>query len=553
MTAKSVRPIKLLLAYMREHYMVYLLGALALVGADFFDVVATRSMGWIIDSFAKAQGGKADKSFYELVGLLIFSQIMMVFFRFGWRITLARQTHLAAGELINNIWRNARYFSKKQLAEEYSRGVLMNASTSDVSMAKSVYGFILVGLIDVPILVVIVSSTMFAIDSVMTLWILAVFMLAPYFIKKLSDVEMDRYRSAQETLSKFDDLASQSIATIRMQRLTQTGTYWTARLIKAADFFRRKRLRAIFTSLSFYPIMGGASFISFIVLFSIGISRVLSGAMTVGDFVAIQGLTFMLQNPLMEFGFVISDFRKGLTSLDRLQAISLAPKEEYLRGPGEMAVDTNTQEVLRFENLSYEIVDFKRKIFSNLSMTLARGDRLGIWGEIGRGKSTLLNVLSGNERSYQGAVYLGGKKIESYSHSALAEFVGIVPQRPFLFSDSIKNNIVLDRPYSEEKLWMALNLAGVDGDVRTFPSGIDTMLGEWGINLSGGQKQRLTLARALYRDPQLLFLDDCLSAVDTITEARILDNLDKHLKDTTLVWVAHRKSTLKKCNKFLEL
>ena len=111
----------------------------------------------------------------------------------------------------------------------------------------------------------------------------------------------------------------------------------------------------------------------------------------------------------------------------------------------------------------------------------------------------------------------------------------------------------MDRDISDEAIWKYLDLAGLKEDVEGFPHKLDTQLGEWGINLSGGQKQRLTLARALARDPKLLFLDDCLSAVDTITEERILKNLDTHLKDVTLVWVAHRKSTLKYCNHTFEL
>jgi ATP-binding cassette subfamily B multidrug efflux pump len=111
----------------------------------------------------------------------------------------------------------------------------------------------------------------------------------------------------------------------------------------------------------------------------------------------------------------------------------------------------------------------------------------------------------------------------------------------------------MDRDLSDEEVWRFLDLAGLKEDVESFPNKLDTQLGEWGINLSGGQKQRLSLARALARQPRLLFLDDCLSAVDTITEERILKNLDQHLKDVTLVWVAHRKSTLKYCNHTFEL
>ena len=152
-----------------------------------------------------------------------------------------------------------------------------------------------------------------------------------------------------------------------------------------------------------------------------------------------------------------------------------------------------------------------------------------------------------------GSVELYGRPFSAYSHEHLRNYIGYVHQKPFLFADSIRVNVAVDGQLSDEEIWNFLELAGLKEDVEAFPDKLDTQLGEWGINLSGGQKQRLTLARALARRPQLLFLDDCLSAVDTITEEKILKNLDQHLKDVTLIWVAHRKSTLKYCNHTFEL
>jgi ATP-binding cassette subfamily B protein len=128
-----------------------------------------------------------------------------------------------------------------------------------------------------------------------------------------------------------------------------------------------------------------------------------------------------------------------------------------------------------------------------------------------------------------------------------------VPQRPFLFADTVRANLRLDRDLSDSEIWHWLDAAGVREDIERLPRALDTRLGEWGVNLSGGQKQRLTLARGLAARPRVLLLDDCLSAVDTVTEERILAALDRELRGTTLVWVAHRRSTLKHCSQILEL
>jgi ATP-binding cassette subfamily B protein len=146
-----------------------------------------------------------------------------------------------------------------------------------------------------------------------------------------------------------------------------------------------------------------------------------------------------------------------------------------------------------------------------------------------------------------------GKPLSEWGHQQLRQQVAVVSQRPFLFAMNIRDNLCLGENYSEQEIWRVLEICGIDREIESLPDRLDTFLGEWGINLSGGQKQRLTIARALIRRPKILFLDDCLSAVDTVTEEHILAQLDQHLKDVTVIWAAHRPSTLRYCHKILEL
>ena len=178
---------------------------------------------------------------------------------------------------------------------------------------------------------------------------------------------------------------------------------------------------------------------------------------------------------------------------------------------------------------------------------------MGVKGTIGTGKTTLIKILGGLVRDFSGDILFYGKPFNFYSHKSLRDHIGIVPQRPFLFADNIRENVRLNKNLSDEEVWFYLKLACLDEDIRNFQDQLDTPLGEWGINLSGGQKQRLTLARALARGCEFYLFDDCLSAVDTVTEEKILNNLNQYLKHQTLVWVAHRKSTLKYCHNILEL
>jgi ATP-binding cassette subfamily B multidrug efflux pump len=541
--------------FIKENKAMYIIGALMVVLTNGMQVLSTRNMGWILDFFTDKplpqilSGFGKLETFYLLFWVMLGSRIVLTFGRWGWRMTLARQTHFASGMLRAKVWDNVRYFKNEDLASRWTKGVLMNASTSDVGSGRFIFGFTLVAVFDVLFLGVLTLVTMFMINVPLTLMSLVVMIFLPFAVKKLSELEIKRYGDAQNKLSEFNDISSQVVSTIRLQRLTQTGDYWEERLKTSAKDYQNKRFDLLKTSLRYIPVMGSSSLTSYAVLFFMGIGAVVNGSISVGDFVAMQGLIFLLQDPLMELGFIISEMKKGFTSLERLAEIFTTERDESLLREGSPVEEVD--ELMRIQDLSFSYSDGP-KLIEDLSFSLSKGDRLGITGKIGTGKSTLVKILSGLIRNYEGQVTLAGKDFDFYGHANLRKYIGHVHQKPFLFAESIKNNISMDADLTDDEIWRILEVSGLAKDVRQFPDGIETPLGEWGINLSGGQKQRLTIARALARKPKLLFLDDCLSAVDTVTEEQILKNLDKELEDTTLVWVAHRKSTLKYCNKILD-
>ena len=520
-------------------------------------VLTTRIVGWVINFFNSDpiprifSGLDKNSTFLNLFFAFVICRVLITFGRMGWRVTIGRQTHMASAMLRKKIWDNVRFFKKIDLNTSFTKGSLMNASNSDVNSSRFIFGFTIVGFVDVLFLGILTTASMLMINFQMTIISIAVLSVLPYFVKKLSTTEVVKFKKSQKSLGVFNDLVSQVISTVRLQRLTQTGAFWVKRLISTADDYRIVRKDALDTSLKYIPVMGGASILSYIILFAVGIKLTLDSSMTVGDFVTMQGLIFLLQDPLMEMGFIISDWKRGRASLDRLHEIYSNDKEVHLFNEGNPINEADY--VLRVKDLSFKYDENSENLIGHLNLELLPGDRFGITGAIGTGKSTLLNILSGIERNYRGKLFFHGKDFNSYAHNDLRNYMSIVQQKAFLFADSIKKNISMDMNLSDDDIWYFLKLAGLDEDVKGFKNKLDTQLGEWGINLSGGQKQRLTLARALARRPRLLFLDDCLSAVDTVTEEKILQNLDRELSDTTLIWVAHRKSTLKYCTKFLHL
>lgn len=541
--------------FVRSRPLFYTLGGISVVITNSMQVFIPQMVGQFVD-FLKSgtapawlKGESVDQTFLHLFLALIGGVTLIMIVRFGWRFFLARNTHLAGAFLREKIWQHARLLPKNKLEREYSTGVLMNASTSDVNTARMVYGFTLVATFDVIFLGIFTTVAMLSISREITFWTYIVFPFLPYFIRKLSAKEGELYEKSQEFLSQFNDQAAQAVATIRLQRLTQTGKFWERKLGEAARKYREKRLFAIFTSLKYFPLMGSGTILSYAILFVVGIKNVLAGSITVGQFVTLQSYVILMQDPLLELGFIISECQRSTTSLKRLAQIYNEPAALGLTEAGIPLVQQDLVYDLKHVGFSYP--EMGRQILSDFSLQIKRKERIGLTGPIGSGKTTLLNILSGLERNHSGEVKFLGEEMSSYAHRDLRSEILIVPQKTFLFAETIRNNISLDKNLSDEEIWHYLELASLAQDVRRFPQGIDTPLGEWGINLSGGQKQRLTLARALAQRPRVLLLDDCLSAVDTVTEEKILRSLDRELKEVTLVWVAHRQSTLKYCDRVL--
>ena len=544
--------------FVKKDWKIYSLGALSVFFCGSLQVLLPFLLGQGIDLIQGEavrpifQKSSKESTFQFLFLLFFLANVFLMMGRWCWRVTLARMTHYAGSLLRGKIWERACYFPGKLFQEVYTPGYLMNASTSDVHSARMIFGFTLVAVFDVVFLGGLTLILMALLDKTITVLMLFLFLLLPPFIKKLSTKEMVLYRKAQESLSFFHEKCSHCISTVRLQRLTQTSSLWEKILKTTAEGYRSKRLDATFCSLRFIPTMGIGTLFSYVVLFGMGLTKVFSGSMSLGDFIIMQSYVLLLQDPILELGFIISEIQKGKTSLKRLGTIYQEGLQKNLIHKGENQFDSSGGPIFQISSLSYHYP--KNKIaLGPWSFHVKKNEKLGIMGPTGSGKSTLLQILLGLKTDYEGEVLLCGKSVERYEHEGLRKEISMVSQNPFVFADTIWNNIQGGSSLTKDEVWHYLKLVELSKEVEAFPDNIETPLGEWGLNLSGGQKQRLTLARALAKGAQFLLLDDCLSSVDTITEEKILGNLKNYLSDKTCIWVAHRKSTLKLCDRILEL
>ncbi|MBS1982679.1 MAG: ABC transporter ATP-binding protein [Bdellovibrionales bacterium] len=532
--------------HLAKHRGEYALGIFSVVLTNIADVILPKYFQWSVDALSQ-NSARFLHYLAPMAGFLALQFMGRIF----WRQTLGQQTHYVAAKLRSQLWNRARFFPRERLETDLTPGELMNVATSDIGLARFMFGFTIVGTVDFFFLLTLTVAAMLTVDAKLTLATLAILPAVPFMIDRISRREAAQHRVAQSALSKLTDLVAQAVATQRLQRVSGTHRFWEAKLGETANEYRGKRFEVAKTSLAFIPVTGVAPLISFAALLALGMSRVLAGTLTIGEFIAMQSYIFIIQTPMLELGSIISEWQRGFASFERVTRTLAQPEASGLRAGG--ATPLSQEVILTAKDLSFRYPGAERDVFSKLSFELRAGRRLGVTGPIGAGKTTLLEILSGLQRGFTGQVLFHGRDIRELSHAEMRRQISVVPQRPFLFGDTVRSNMALDRQLTDDEIWHWLDVAGVREDIAELPDQLNTKLGEWGVNLSGGQKQRLTLARALARKPQVLLLDDCLSAVDTVTEERILRALDRELQHATLVWVAHRASTLRHCTDLLEL
>jgi ATP-binding cassette subfamily B multidrug efflux pump len=276
---------------------------------------------------------------------------------------------------------------------------------------------------------------------------------------------------------------------------------------------------------------------------------VLTGAMSVGDFVKFSTYMMQLTWPIIALGWVINIFQRGTASLIRINEIMQEPPE-IKDAPG--ARDREIEGEIEFRGLNF---DYDGKpVLHGVNLLVPAGTSLAIVGPTGSGKTTLVSLIPRIYDAEPGTVLIDGRPIREYSVASLRRNIGFVPQETFLFSDRIRENIALGvDSATDREIHDAAEAANIAADIESFPEGYDTLVGERGITLSGGQKQRTAIARALIRNPKILILDDALSSVDTHTEDKILNHLRDVMQGRTTIFISHRVSTVRNADRIAVL
>ena len=445
-------------------------------------------------------------------------------------------------------------------------GDLMSRATNDLSSVRMMVGPAVMYLANTLITAVVSLSLMFSLDVRLTLIVLLPLPIVSIAVKMFGTAIHKTFEEVQEKLSDMSAVVQESLTGVRVVRAYRQEQAEIARFREANIDYLRHNQRLTRLQGAFFPTMSLFLGISALLALWLGSRDVTSGRLTVGELVAFNAYLAQLAWPMIAFGWVTNLLERGMASWKRMLTVMNAVPgirdEEGLDkglGTGDLGVEqsrvSHVQGSIEDRNLSF--LYGNREVLSHVSFSVKAGETVAIVGATGSGKSTLVNLLPRLQNPPRGTVFVDGRDVRDIPLNELRGIIGFVPQEPFLFSDTLADNVAFGVPRVAQdapaRIEAAAAVAQLDKDVRDFPRGYDTMVGERGITLSGGQKQRTAIARAVFTDPRILILDDALSAVDTYTEEAILSRLRGVMKARTAIIISHRISTVRDADQIVVL
>ncbi|NJJ40977.1 ABC transporter ATP-binding protein [Paenibacillus apii] len=360
-----------------------------------------------------------------------------------------------------------------------------------------------------------------------------------------------RFRIVQDQFGLVTDKVQENISGIRVIKAYAQERTEIDKFSALSRSMAQSNVNLIKVSAALPPLIEFGFAVCFVISLFYGSRMVLRGEISVGDFVAFNGYLSLIVSPIVSLGRVVTIFQRGMASLGRLYDI-LSVKPDITDSPHALRVRPEGGIEMRHLTFSYERSGVPA--LTDISLSLPQGHTLGVIGPTGAGKSTLAALLLRLYNTAPGQILVDGRDIGDYSLEHLRESIALVPQDTFVFASTVKDNIVLFKDtYGDEEIEEASRLSLIADSISRFPDGYDTLLGDRGVNLSGGQKQRMAIARALIRDPAVLILDDALSAVDAVTEGRILESLRRARKGRTNIIISHRISALMEADEIIVL
>lgn len=533
------KTLKKLFWFFKKRKKNYIIGVLVLQLANFIIIFPPIIIGKAIDSIAKGTLTWNELTTYVALMIILFSSEYIC--NFTWSYNVFSNSIVIDFDLRNMIM-NKILSMPRPFFEKFSSGDLMSRATSDVTTISDLLGYGTMAFSDG----ICYLSTVIIAMGVIISWKLTFFSILPLpflvlFSNYLGHHIHNEYTKQQEAFSTMSDVALENINGLRVVRSYVLENQSIANFEKSITDVYKKSLKTEIIADIFWPSSKIFTSLSYAIAIWYGSSLIASGQITLGELISFNIYLGFLVWPMFSIGDFINIAQRASTSIERIYEV-LEEKDDVTQ-ENEVYINEDSPCDLRFENYSFKYPTSSSNNLENINLFIPEGNTLGIVGKTGSGKSTLIKQILKEYEYGSGDITLGNLSLKNIEISSLMSKIGYVPQDSILFSKTIKENILIGKnDADDEKIERAIYLAGLTKDIRNFSEGVNTLVGERGVSISGGQKQRISIARALLKEPDILILDDSLSAVDSKTQMNIIQNIRNIRKNKSTIIVSHRLS-----------
>lgn len=540
-----------LLPYIKKYKKKLILGFIFIILSISFSSLFPLIVGNGIDAI---KSGVTTSQIIFYSGMAILAALIGGFFLY-----MVRQHIIVVSREIENDLRYDFFSHIVNMPRDFfnknSTGNIMALATNDINSIREFVGPGIMYTVQTFFRTVLTVSVMVYINPFLAMVALSPLPLISFIVYKVGRMTHARSLKVKESFADLTSKAQENLSGIRVVKSYIREKNEIAEFYDISrDYFRKNLSLAKVQSFSF-PMMYLLTGVSLVLVIYFGGIEIINNRLTLGNLSTFLIYLGLLTWPMIAFGWIINLTQRAAPSMQRLMMVmNMKPEIADNSETDNRITFDNIEGEIEFKNVSFKYPSGYTDVLKNINLKINKGTTLGIIGHTGSGKTTLINLLSRIYDITDGEILIDGKSIKKIPLRTLREAIGVVPQESFLFSTSIEKNIAYSHDSLDyDKVIEAAKSASLYKDVEQFPEKFQTVVGERGITLSGGQKQRTSIARAIYKNPKILILDDSLSAVDTHTEEEILNELKKVMKNRTSIIISHRISSIKNANNIIVL